>query len=603
MKFYWKITLLLWLLLATNNLLAQFSTLSQDTIPQDTAKNDKVMVDHSDVGEYVLEDERIIQFLKGHVQLRQDDVFMDCDTAMIEDNNVTAVGNVIIQQGDSLSVFADSLSYDGDQKIANLFGDVVLIDGDQKLFTNRLNYDLNTKTARYFNRATLTNKNMQLVSKRGTYLVGTSEAFFKDSVYVVDSAFTLRTDTLKINTKTERTIFLGPTLIDQDGGKIYCEGGFYDTKQGNAVFTKKAQYVKDQQKATADTIRYERATKEVILEGNARFVEDNKIATADQIRYDEAKDLTFLIGNARYKDEKQNIVSDRIQYDSKNDKFITQGRSVISDPPQILEADEVDFNSENGVGVATGNVYWQDTSSNVTIRCQRADYDKENDFMLATGGRPFLTTLIDNDTLFLASDTLISKKAAPEDTTRTLIAYSDVRLFKTDLQAICDSLIYSSVDSLFEFYKDPIIWSDTSQFFADTVHMRMADNQIDKIFLYQKSFIINTEDELFFNQIKGKFITAFFEENELRRMKVEGNAESVYYALNEQKAYVGVNKTVCSSMLLFFGNNKVDNIRFFAEPKATLSPMGQTNHETLKIEGFKWVTKNRPQSVEDLLKP
>jgi hypothetical protein len=176
-----------------------------------------------------------------------------------------------------------------------------------------------------------------------------------------------------------------------------------------------------------------------------------------------------------------------------------------------------------------------------------------------------------------------------------------VRIFKSDLQAVCDSLSYNTGDSVFHFYNNPIIWSDTSQFSADTVHIQMANNKIDRIFLVNKAFIINSPDELFFNQIKGKFVTAFFEESNIRRMKVEGNAETVYYLLDDDDAYIGVNKSICSEMMIYFGDNKVDDIRYYDTPNGALTPMQKADHNLFKLEGFKWETKKRPMTLEDLL--
>ena len=216
-----------------------------------------------------------------------------------------------------------------------------------------------------------------------------------------------------------------------------------------------------------------------------------------------------------------------------------------------------------------------------------------------------LISLVDGDSLFLTADTLLSLKldTLASDSSRALIGYNDVRVYKNDLQAICDSMVYNSKDSLFYFYQDPIMWSDTSQFSADSIRMKMKEDQIDKIFLVNKSLIINSPDELFFNQIQGRNITAHFEGENLRRMNVEGNAESVYYALDDEKAYVGVNKTICSEMLLYFGDNQIEKIKFFSEPKANLLPMSQTDHEDIKLKNFFWETKKRPKSLDDLFDP
>ncbi|MCB0570032.1 MAG: hypothetical protein KDC66_09730 [Phaeodactylibacter sp.] len=582
---------------------------AQAPTAQDTSKQGEVQVDHADVFEYIQRKDSVVQKLNGHVELRQDSVFMYCDTAVIINNTyVIATGQVLIQQGDSLSVFSDTATYDGLARLAELYGEVVLVNGKQQLFTDRLTYDLESKVATYDRGATLTLDETQLTSKRGYYYVDERQVYFKDSVTVVDPEFSLRSDTLGFQTETRVVTFLGPTLISADSARIYTESGFYDTGQNRAEFTRNAQYEKGAQQATADTILYDGKQKTYSLEGNARFEEGKKLATADRIIYDEANDKSFLIGHARYQDEKQDILAGEITYDAKNEVYSTRGRSVISDPPQILEADQVDYSEERGLGIAIGNVIWRDTSAELSISCEQADYDRKRDYLKASGGRfgrPLLITLLEEDSLFMAADTLyaVREDTIAGDSTRLLRAFHDVRIYKNDLQAVCDSLSYSTRDSIFRLFQHPIVWSDTSQFFADTVNLLLANKKIDRIFLRNNSFIINSPDELFFNQVKGKNITAFFEEGELRRMEVIGNAESVYYARDDKGGYVGVNKTVCSEMALFFGNNQVERIKFYTEPKAEMQPMRQADHNALKMPGFFWEKARRPNGIESLFAP
>ncbi len=573
-------------------------TPEEDT--QDTLEKDLVIIDHADIAIGITGEGRQLFKEVRQVEMRQGETYMYCDSAFLYDNNnVRAWGNVIIQQGDSVNIFSDSLFYNGFEKKADFYGEVVLESKQQKLFTDSLNYDLNTKIASYKNGATLTNDTTHLTSKIGYYYVGDNMAFFKDSVLVVDPQFELKSDTLKFDTKEKIAYFLGPTLISQNEGKIYCEDGFYDTRNKLAEFKKNAQYQKKEEKAWADLMTYDGNKKETTLRGKARFIDGLKQAKADVIRYEEGKEITNLEGNAFYKDEKQEISSEVIRYDKKNEVYNTKGRSKLSDPPQILEANKIDYDGKTGFAI--GDVIWQDTAQNISIsHCDSAIYVKEEDFLKAMGGRPLMTTLMDGDTLFLASDTLISFKRNKEDSIRTLIAYPDVRLFKSDLQAVCDSLVYSEMDSIFKFYDDPIIWSDTSQFSADTIHIQLVDKKVNRIYMYRNSFMINSPDEIYFNQIKGKNNIVFFEEDEVRRMKVDGNAESIYFALDDDKKYVGSNKTVASSMLLYFGNNQVDNIKFYTQPKAKFTPMKKAGVGDQKLDGFNWDISKRPMTLEEL---
>lgn len=570
------------------------SAAPSDTLPQ----KKKVIVDRSDLGEGIMKEGKEIRYLKGNVELRQGEVFMYCDSATLVDNNVIAQGNVIIQQGDSLSIFSDSLYYQGDTRVADLFGDVRLDNQGKKLFTNHLNYDLNNKVAEYYTRSLLTNDTTFLESNRGTYFVNLDEAKFRDSVIVIDTSFVLRTDSVDFSTETGILTFIAPTLITQNEAQIYCERGFYDTTESYAEFLQNAQYVKDEQQATADIIIYDGKLEEVILKGNAVFFEADKRATADVIRYEEKTDLTFLEGNAVYKDADKNIVGDRITYNAEKESFDTEGRSVIVDGSQILNADTVNY--VGALGIATGNVIWTDTVDQITIESERIDYNKDTDYVKASGNRPLLISVVDEDTMFMRSDTLVSFMENPTDSARTILGYQQVRIFKSNIQVVCDSLAYRTADSLFSFYKNPIIWSDTSQFYADTIHMQMKNDEIDQIFLRSNAFIINSPDEIYFNQIKGRNMTAYFENDTLDRMEVLGNAESVYYILDEEDAYTGVNTCVCSRMLINFADNEIEDILFYNQPTSVLYPMRKADHNALKISGFRWDSGLRPKSRFDL---
>ena len=157
-------------------LFCPFLLQGQDQVEPDTSKSKQVIVDYSDLFEYIIEGDSAIQKLLGNVELRQDSVYMYCDSAIIiNETDVIAMGEVIIQQGDSISVFADSLSYQGAIKNADLFGNVVLLSGTQQLFTEELNYNLDTKLATYESGALLTNDTTQLTSKRGYYYVAQNE--------------------------------------------------------------------------------------------------------------------------------------------------------------------------------------------------------------------------------------------------------------------------------------------------------------------------------------------------------------------------------------------------------------------------------------------
>ena len=592
-------------------------TLSAQTRPVTPAENEnqRVDVDHADVLEIRQDGRTIIQRLVGNVELSQDSIYMYCDSAELENEiRLFAYGDVVIQQGDSLAAFSRRLFYHAERLEADLEEDVVLVNGTRELYTDRLKYDLNTKIATYTTGATLTDGETQLRSQRGQYFVDERRVFFQDSVVVVNPEFEMRADSLRYDAGNEIVYFIGPTAIRTDTSLIYCESGFYDIRNQKAEFRQNAQFTRGEQQASAKVIRYEGETETYTLDGRARFAEgDNRLAIGERIRYDGINDITELEGTeeelAYCRESTRDIRGKEILYDAKQESYQTRGgRSVVSDPPNILAADTLDYRKSLGLGIASGNVIWQDTSADLTIRSARLDYRDTDGYLKASGGlrgRPLLITLLDGDSLYVTADTLSSLRtdSLAGDSSRLLLAYRDVRILGTELQALSDSLSYNTLDSNFVLYREPIIWSDTSQFTADTIRMRLRNEQLDRIYLDRNAFILNSPDEKFFNQIKGKNIVAHFDSNELRRMDVTGNAEAVYYALDEDGAYIGVNKTACSAMRFYFGNNEIEGILFLDAPSGKLDPMNMADHKALRLEGPAWQPKIRPKTMDNLFGP
>lgn len=555
-------------------LLAPTWILAQEPIQEDTAR---VRVNYADIFEYLLEGDTLFQKLIGSVELQQDSIYMYCDSAVIlNEQDVVARGRVQIQQSDSVSIFADSVLYSGLTRDARLYGDVVLVNGRQKLYTDSLSYNLRSRIASYQGGAVLTNDTTQLTSRIGYYYVATHNAFFKDSVVLIDPNFELKSDTLQFNTQTQVATFLGPTLIVQEKSKIYCEQGFYDIPNQRATFSQNPQFVQDSVQATARVIRYDGEAGTVSLEGDARYVESTRVIAADTLAYNEKKNA-----------------------------YRTSGRSKVVDPPQILEADQIDFERESGTGLAWGRVVWQDTTARISIFCDTAQYREQDGYFRATGGRPMLITEIDSDSMYLSADTLVAfqQDTLLGDSSRVLLAYRDARIYKKDLQAVCDSLSYETRDSVFRLFDQPIIWTDTTQLMADTVLLVLANQKVDQVLLQNNAMIINTIDFVFFNQIKGRNIQARFWEDALNSMHVVGNAESVYFATDETDAYIGANKTTSGEMRLRFEGGKLQEIRFYTQPQGNFQPIQEVDQASLTLPGFRWDPAKRPLFPEDVKKP
>lgn len=545
------------------------------------------------------------EWLGGEVRLRHDSTYLFCDTAYLQGSRVDAVGNTSVVQGDSLRIFADTLIYDGSTGIAILSGRVLMQNGEQQLITDRLTYDTKAREASYGTGAWLRNGDTRIYSRNGTYMVGPRTAWFRDSVQVVSPDFRLRADSMYYVVPEDRVYFTGPTRIRQGRSDLYCESGYYALSDGYGWFETNAQFADTVRTATADRIFYDRIRQEIRLVGDAEYREGSRQARGDTLDYRERTGDFLIRGNAFLQDGKQTIEAEGIDYNVRTERFATKGRAAIRDGAQTLLADQL-FNATDSTDlvIVRGAVIWRDTSAGVTLRCDSAIYQRSQSYLEAHGDPPLLINVIDGDTLFLIADRIIARRPDLEgDSSRIILAYPRVFIYKSDLQVICDSLAFIERDSMFSFFMDPVVWSeDTTQFTADTIHIRMADDKIDSIFLVRRSLIVNSPDGRHFNQIKGRLITGSFRDNTIHRMDVQGNAEAIYYALDEQDAFIGVNQSECSDMLITFEGNQVRDIYYLRDPRSVMYPMSQVSHDQLRLEGFRWRDTERPIGLEDMIR-
>jgi lipopolysaccharide export system protein LptA len=590
-----------------------FPMLSQSQVnskanPQDTSKAKFIIIDH--FGKLIEDKEGVesVKWISQGLQLRIDSTYIYADSAVIfGEDRIFAYGNVVIQQGDSLNVFTDTLLYFKETDIAELIGEVALDQGSKQLWTNGLTYHLSERYGSYSQGGVLVDRDLQVSSKQGTYYAESEEVVFKDSVIVLHPKFNLAADSMTYLASQSKVLFTGPTNIYTPNAKIYCESGFYDLKNETAEFNRNAQYAGDQKKATADTIRYGAETGEVLMLGNVHVEENDKRIDGTSLRYMEKTGETWITGEpAKYADSTRTINSPEIFYNEQTNQVSTVGRGDITDGDMKMQFDHSEYDQLTGIGRFSGNVMWRDTVRNVGIITDTLNMSEKTQYVLAYGiNRSLFFTIVDGDTLFIAADTLNMENeidtSGEADTVRVIRAYYDVRLFKSDMQGIADSLVFNDTDSLFSFFGDPVLWSDTTQFSADSITMSIKNGQINDIILTQKAIIISELYETYYDQIKGRVILAQFDSSAIKDMWVTGNAESIYYTRDDQNAFIGVNKTICSKMYFTFLEGQIHLLKYYGENSSSMMPMGEANHGTLRLEGFQWRSMDRPLSVTDLL--
>jgi lipopolysaccharide export system protein LptA len=262
----------------------------------------------------------------------------------------------------------------------------------------------------------------------------------------------------------------------------------------------------------------------------------------------------------------------------------------------ILEVKTIFYDEKKNSGIVKGNVRITSTKDSLVIEGDEAHYYGQRGIS-KIWGHALMKSFGDGDTLFLSADTLISYENKVEKK-KMLYAYHHVKLYRTDLQGKCDSLLYNFADSTIEFVGDPVLWNEDSQIEADSMKILMSQNKISKMFMTMNSFIISEDTLKNFNQVKGRNMTAYFNDNKIQTVYVDGNGESIYFALEENKKVVGMNKTLCSNMVIRFSNNTLNSISFINQPDAKFIPPGQLSEPDKRLKGFSWRFSEKPSKAE-----
>ena len=203
------------------------------------------------------------------------------------------------------------------------------------------------------------------------------------------------------------------------------------------------------------------------------------------------------------------------------------------------------------------------------------------------------------DSLYLHADTLSFQPDTNDF--RLMKAYYNVKFFRFDIQGKCDSMVYYTFDSLIYMYNDPVMWALNNQMSGDEIHIFNTDNRVEKIDMVGKAFLISRVDSIRFNQIKGKKISGFIENNQLRRIFVDGNTESLYFLI-DGPFIVGINKAQSPYLNIFMRGNQVEKVIMYPKPTGEiLDPEKATTAQTT-LEDFIWRTKERPFYPWDIFK-
>ncbi len=473
-------------------------------------------------------------------------------------------GNVIVKQ-EGTTFYCDSAVINRRTNTLEAFGKIHINDADSiHTYSEYARYDGNTKLA-----------------------------YLSNNVRLTDGKGTLTTPELEYNVNSKIATYL-------QGGRVV---------NGSTVLTsREGTYYGD--------------TKDVFFKGGVLLVDPEYTLSSDSLLYNVDSEIATFVTRTDIKSKDQRVVTSSGFYDLKNKRANFGKRPQIFDGTTSITADQVANDDKTGFGEANGNVILRDSAQGFIMYANNIKSNRNTNSLLATQS-PVMAIKQDGDSLFIAADTLYTSRltrlrefrTVPPVRERPLIdsskvdtasdrffeAYYNVRIFSDSLQAVGDSLFYSGEDSVFRLFKNPVVWAQGNQLSGDTIYLFTRHRKPELMRVFENGLAISQiKNYNYFNQVKGRTITGYFIDGNIDSLRAKGNAESIYYAEDDSAKLVGVNQSTADAIDVYFKNREPQKVALRTGVRGTSYPMGQVNHEQLRVRGFKWLGSRRPKSKADL---
>lgn len=453
------------------------------------------------------------------------------------------VGNVVFRH-DSVYMYCDSAYYYDKISSFEAFSNVKMNQGDTLfLYGDRLFYDGNTQIAEVRMNVRMENKNTTLLTDSLNY----------DRVYNLGYFFD------------------GGTLMDEQN-VLTSEWGEYNPSTKQSVFNYNVQLVNPQFTLTSDTLEYNTMTK-----------------------------IADIVGPSDIDSDNNHIYSELGTYNTLTGKAYLYNRSILTNEGKQLTGDTLYYDRDAGIGEAFRNMVMTDTVNKNMMTGEYGYYNEKTKFAFATD-RAVGIDYSQGDSLFLHGDTLMMRTFCLDTDTmyREMQAFHKVRFYRTDVQGVADSLVFSTKDSCLTMYTDPILWNKNQQLVGEKICIYMNDSTIDWAHIINQALSVENLDSTLYNQVTGKEMKAYFRDGEMHKTEVIGSVRLVYYPMDSDSTLIGMNVSETSLLEIYLKHQKLERMVMSPQSNGTLYPMLMIPQGKDKLENFVWFDYIRPLDKTDI---
>lgn len=384
--------------------------------------------------------------------------------------------------------------------------------------------------------------------------------------------------------------------------KLYCDSLNYDRMYGVAYFFEGGKLVDNGNTLVSDWGQYNTETRDAVFYYKVKLKNKQFTMTSDTLYYDTRTSMSHVVGPSVITSENSVIHTNDGYYNSNTERSELYGRSTVVNGSKTITADSLYTNDKTKTNEGFGNVVYVDTLNKNSFLGNHIYYEENTGYGFATDSAVVMD-YSQNDTLYMHGDTIkmFSYNLDTDSVYREIHAYNKVRAYRTDIQAVCDSLVYSSLDSCMTMYKDPIVWNMGRQVLGEVIHAYMADSTMRYADVIGQALSVERMDSVHYNQIASREMQVYFEEGKPRQTWAVGNVLAVYYPIDDaDTTLIGLNYLETDTLKMFVTPTRALEKIWASKSSGTLYPITQIPKEKMRLPNFAWFDFIRPVDKNDI---
>lgn len=418
--------------------------------------------------------------------------------------------------------------------------------------------------------------------------------------------------------KTKLAYAKGDVVLTEPSSVLTTNILYFDREKQQAYYNENGKVVRDSSGTITSTIgRYYMNDKKYRFLNTVKLVNPEYVLTTNQLDFYSETGHAYMYGPSTIVGETSTIYCERGFYNTNNDTGYFIKNSKIDYDHREVKGDSMYFDRNRDFASASNNIKITDTINNSIIKGHYAEVYKSKDSTFITK-RALAISVQEKDSIYIHADTLMITGKEDNRITR---AFKNAKIYKSDLSAKSDSIHVNHQSGLtqlinlsklankdlFAVKRRPILWNIGNQLTGDTIHLKsdVDTEKLDSLIVFENAFIISkdTLSENGYSQIAGKrLIGTFSDQNQLEKVHIYKNAESIFYIRNEDNQLVGIDVGRSANIEMTFDAGDIVEYRRLIQPEAKTYPEDELPETSRRLKGFDWREEERPLSVEDLFR-